>query len=71
MFNEGITKREGLIIKGIALIMMFFHHFFTFTEFYIDVISYPMLEQVFVFLQQPFKICVSVFAFLTGFFLLF
>lgn len=68
MFNEGITKREGLIIKGIALIMMFFHHFFTFTEFYIDVISYPMLEQVFVFLQQPFKICVSVFAFLTGFF---
>ena len=72
MKNRGfISRQDGLIIKGIALIMMFFHHFFTFPETYTNVISYGEWENIFLFLQQPFKLCVGMFAFLTGYFYFF
>ena len=56
------------IIKGIALIMMFIHHFFTFPERWVDGISYPLLETLAPYLCDPFKMCVPVFCFITGYF---
>ena len=54
-------------IKGVALICMFIHHFFTFPEWYISGISYPELEGFAEFFCEPMKICVPTFAFLTGY----
>lgn len=55
------------IIKGIALVFMFIHHMLTCPHFYIDGISYPSLELFVEHYQNPFKLCVSVFAFVTGY----
>lgn len=55
-------------IKGVALILMFIHHFFTFPNWYVEGISFPLLRPFITGLCAPTKICVSVFAFLTGYF---
>ena len=55
-------------IKGIALIFMFIHHFFTFPEFLIDEISYPGMQAFANDFVEPMKLCVPIFAFLTGYF---
>lgn len=66
-----IERNATNILKGVALIFMFIHHFFTFPEFYVDGISYPYLEGFARLFSEPFKICVSIFAFLTGYFYVF
>ena len=57
-----------LYIKGIALLCMLVHHFFTFPERYLPGIEYPYMELFARIFQTPTRICVSVFAFLTGYF---
>ena len=49
------------------LILMFLHHFFQYPQWYIHGVSYPHLEWVTHYKYQ-LRICVSVFAFLTGYF---
>jgi hypothetical protein len=49
------------------LILMFIHHFFQSPQWYIHGVSYPHLEWI-TYYQYQFRICVSVFAFLTGYF---
>jgi len=61
-------KDTTYVIKGIALIMMFIHHFFTFPEWWIDGVDYPIIERFAIYLNEPLKICVSVFCFVTGYF---
>ena len=61
-----MSKDNTTAIKGIALIMMFIHHFFTCSGFYVESVSYPFLESIAIFAVQPFRMCVPVFAFLTG-----
>lgn len=63
-----IEKDATNYIKGIALIFMFIHHFFTFPDWYIEGISYPYLSSFASLFCSPLKICVPVFAFLTGYF---
>lgn len=63
-FDRGVSDA----IKGVALILMFIHHFFTFPEWYEDGISFPLLRPFITGLCGPTQICVSVFAFLTGYF---
>lgn len=63
-FDKTITG----LIKGIALIMMFVHHFFTFPEWWVESISYPVIENYGRIFRMPFGLCVSVFCFLTGYF---
>lgn len=55
-------------IKGVALILMFVHHFFTFPDYYIQNPTFLILGSVRTALCGPTRICVSVFAFLTGYF---
>lgn len=66
--NNFIEKDATNVIKGVALIFMFIHHFFTFPQWYIDGISYPYLLEFAQWAQAPTKICVPIFAFLTGYF---
>ncbi len=62
-----LSKRDSDIIKGIAIILMYVHHFFCFPTWYVDGISYPQLTGFAEFFRFPTKICVPVFAFLTGY----
>lgn len=55
-------------IKGIALVFMFIHHFFTFPDFFIEGISYPWIQRFADLFVEPMKLCVPVFSFLTGYF---
>lgn len=55
------------VIKGFALVFMYIHHFFTFPDWYINGIEYPELIDFANFFSIPFKICVPIFAFLTGY----
>ena len=56
-------------IKGIAIIMMMQHHCFREQELYqgYEISFFPFQEQFVVELSYMFKICVSLFAFITGY----
>lgn len=67
--QEYLSQRDTAnAVKGVAIILMFIHHFFTFPSWYIEGIAYPHLEEFAGFFCLPTKICVSIFAFLTGYF---
>lgn len=61
------SKEESLILKGIAILLMLFHHFFTFPDWWVDGIKYPLLEKIGPYLSYPTKICVPIFCFITGY----
>lgn len=63
-FDRNMTNT----IKGIAIIFMLVHHFFTFPEWYVQGISYPQLQTFARIFCGPFRLCVPMFAFLTGYF---
>ncbi len=65
-FDKTLTN----IIKGVMLILMFIHHFFQSPQWYIQGVSYPHLEWLTHYPYQ-LRICVSVFAFFTGYFYVF
>lgn len=66
-----IDRETTNIIKGVALIFMFIHHLFTFPDWYVDGVSYPHLQDFAYSFCAPFKLCVPLFAFLTGYFYFF
>jgi len=66
--RASFDKKTTAAIKGTALVMMFIHHFFAYPEWYVSGVAYPQLAEYVGFFRYSMKICVSVFAFLTGFF---
>jgi len=66
------NKNNTLSLKGIAIIMMLFHHLFRKEALFIDhnVSFFPFGQEFIVELSATFKICVSIFAFITGYGLL-
>ena len=67
MNGPWFNRNETALIKGIALIFMFVHHFFTIPIWYVSGISYEHLAGVAALCQQPFKLCVCLFAILNGY----
>lgn len=63
-FDKSVTD----VLKGVSLIMMFIHHFFTFPSWWVEGVSYPTLAALAPYFSRPFKMCVAVFCFLTGYF---
>ena len=61
-------RETTLIIKGVCVVMMFVHHFFTFPNWYVEGIGYPDLLGFADLFQLPLAACVPVFAFITGYF---
>ena len=59
-----IKKETSDIIKGFAILLMFVHHFITFPSFIIE--DYRSQYEIFAVLNSPTKLCVCVFAFITG-----
>lgn len=66
--NNYISRNATNFLKGIALIMMFIHHFFTFPQWFVSGVSYDHIYLFAKYLNEPFKLCVAIFAFLTGYF---
>ena len=66
-----IARDETNIIKGVAIVLMFIHHFFTLPPFWIDSVAEIYPDNHFDILCTSFKICVPRFAFLTGYFYFF
>lgn len=66
-----ISKNTTKSIKGIALIMMFIHHLFTFPDYWIEGVYYPWLILHSNGFNLSSKLCVSIFCFLTGYFYFF
>lgn len=67
-----IDREYSNVIKGIALLLMFIHHFFTFPDtFFIKNLNVPDLQYFAEIFNEPTKICVSIFAFITGYFYFF
>lgn len=62
-----LSKEEVQVLKGFAIIFMFIHHFFTFPEWHAEYIDYPYINDKVQYFREPFKICVCIFAFLTGY----
>lgn len=69
MDKKEFTKEHSLELKGIAIIMMMFHHCFWGTALFNNFkVSFEPLGQEFVVnMSLVFKICVSIFAFITGY----
>lgn len=72
MIEMGLTKRDSMAIKGIAIVFMLFHHLYCevsrFENF--DVSFAPFSQEFIVNVGSLMKICVSIFAFITGYGLL-
>lgn len=66
-----IPRDATNIIKGVAIILMFIHHFFTFPQWHVAGAAFPELYKLAPYLSEPLKICVAIFAFLTGYFYFF
>lgn len=64
-------KEATGIIKGIALFMMFVHHFFSFPAWWGKGISYPLIGKFAPYFSAPLKLCVPIFCFITGYFYFF
>lgn len=65
----GLTKRDSLCLKGISIIIMMFHHLYCSTNRFADydVNFEPFTQNQIVNLALYFKICVSIFVFITGY----
>ncbi len=65
MKNYSISKDNSTKIKGIAIMVMIIHHFFTFPEWY--VVEYSKgIDSFAAYMCEPTKICAAIFAFITG-----
>lgn len=65
------TKEHTEIVKGLAILLMLVHHLFGFPEWYADGVSYigiPLRAHNLEYVVAQFgHICVSIFAFITGY----
>ena len=67
--NAFFDKQSSLGLKGIAIILIMFHHNFRDVSLFApyDISFYPFSESAVVSLCYTCKICVSIFAFITGY----
>lgn len=63
------SKDNTLALKGIAIIMMMFHHLFRKKSLFADykISFFPLNQEIVVQASSMFKICVSIFVFITGY----
>lgn len=64
--KEKFTKQNTLCLKGIAIIMMVIHHTIVYRENY-DISFFPFNYDFVMYLAIMFRICVSIFVFITGY----
>lgn len=66
-----ISKNTTNLIKGVAILLMLIHHFLGFPNWLVDGVNYPdfkiLGENLNVWIRYSTKICVALFAFITGY----
>ena len=69
MKKKEFSIDNTLALKGIAIIMLIFHHCFRKADLFEDytVSFFPFSQDFIVEISLTFKICVSIFAFITGY----
>lgn len=70
--STGLTKNDSFSVKGIGILMMLFHHLYAYINYFkkFDVSFAPFSQNCIIDIALFFKICVSIFAFITGYGLL-
>ena len=68
----GLTKSDSMRLKGVAMLMMFFHHLYCQVSRFdgYDISFAPFGQDAVVDVSMLFKLCVSIFAFVSGYGLL-
>lgn len=63
------TKKDTLVVKGVAIMMMVLHHLFRKPDLFkdFDVSFFPLSQSLAVDISSFFKICVSIFVFLSAY----
>ena len=63
------SKKDTLVVKGVAIIIMLFHHCFTSADRYAgyDIVFSSIGEALTVEIASFFKICVAIFVFISGY----
>lgn len=63
------TKKDTLCMKGIAILVMFFHHNYVGPDRWLNspISFYPFTQNQITYIAHFFKICVGMFVFLTGY----
>lgn len=66
---SGFSKYDSQALKGIAILLMLFHHCYRTIDKFGDfaVNTYPLSQSQLIVLGQYAKVCVSLFAFISGF----
>lgn len=69
MEKTSFTNNNSLALKGVAIIMMMFHHCFREIHLFenFEVSFFPFSQNLIVDISDMFKICVSIFVFITGY----
>ena len=69
MYKQTFDVKTSTALKAIAVLMMLFHHCFLSQNLYQNylVIFTPFTENTVVTVSNMFKICVSIFAFISGY----
>ena len=69
MINLKFSKEDTLAIKGIAILMMIHFHGFSTTNSYknFDISFFPFSESAVILISNSFKVCVGMFALLSGY----
>ncbi len=68
VYKREFSKNNAAALKGIAIIMMLLHHLFRSEDLFKDyeISFYPFKEIFIIDMSNFFKICVSIFVFITG-----
>lgn len=66
MTQKGITKKQSALLQGVAILLMIYHHFFNDPSIYGDGLFFWNIEWV-TALAWFGKICVGLFAFVSGY----
>lgn len=63
------SKKDTAVVKGVAILMMLFHHCFTSADRYAgyDIVFSPLGETLTVEIASFLKICVAIFVFISGY----
>ncbi len=69
MQKTEFSKENSMALKGIAIVMMMFHHLFRKASLFkgYKVSFFPLNQEFVVEMSLMFKICVSIFVFITGY----
>lgn len=64
-----LSKNDSLAMKGIAILMMYVHHFYLSPDRWegYSINFFPLTEASTLYIAQFFKICVCIFVFITGY----